>query len=220
MADADAFTWPPHYSFPPFFTRQPNAETNARRVQMWKDLILDYCRHHRQFVLSVREAVATSPLFGNAAIARRLQPADANEILCLPSPPPAGAPPHLPKCFTPRLRLLLTSAAHIHAGTSWPQQVLPSGFQATETSSTSTGRCLCACDSACVYRTRERKIKESERERKRAGGGIRAMHACAHVHTCTHTHTHTHNLFTYAHAGLNHRSGRTSSTSGLKRRET
>ena len=150
------------------------------------------------------------------AAARRCQ---RNSVPALP--PPAGAPPHLPKCFTPRLRLLLTSAAHIHAGTSWQQQVLPSGFQATETSSTSTGRCLraceCHCDSACVYRTRERKIKESEPERE---GGIRAMHASAHVHTCTHTHTHTHNLFTYAHAGLNHRSGRTSSTSGLKRRET
>jgi ESCRT-II complex subunit VPS25 len=83
MAGKEAFVWPKHYSFPPFFARQPNAETNAMRVQMWKDLILNYCRHHRIFVLNVREAVASSPLFGNDAIARRLQPADANEILHL-----------------------------------------------------------------------------------------------------------------------------------------
>ena len=118
MADADAFTWPPHYSFPPFFTRQPNAETNARRVQMWKDLILDYCRHHRQFVLSVREAVATSPLFGNAAIARRLQPADANEILCLPPPPPGWRAP------TPTQMLHAASAPAAHIRCSHPRRHL------------------------------------------------------------------------------------------------
>lgn len=78
-----AFVWPQHYSFPPFFSKQPNVETNAMRVQMWKDLILGYCRHHRVFVLNVREAVATNPLFGNEAISRRLQPADANDIFHL-----------------------------------------------------------------------------------------------------------------------------------------
>ena len=83
MASPAAFEWPKHYSFPPFFSRQPNAETNAARMQMWKDLILGYCRHHRIFVLNVRESVATSPLFGNEAISRRLQPADANDILHL-----------------------------------------------------------------------------------------------------------------------------------------
>lgn len=78
-----AFPWPQHYHFPPFFTRQPNAETNAARTQMWKDLILSYCKHNRIFTLNVREAVASSPLFGNEAISRRLQPSDANEILHL-----------------------------------------------------------------------------------------------------------------------------------------
>jgi ESCRT-II complex subunit VPS25 len=82
-AGAGEFKWPTHYSFPPFFSKQPNLETNAMRVQMWKDLILNYCRHHRVFVLNVREAVATSPLFGNEAISRRLQPADANDIFHL-----------------------------------------------------------------------------------------------------------------------------------------
>ena len=80
---AAAFSWPQHYHFPPFFTRQPNAETNAARTQMWKDLILSYCKHNRIFTLNVREAVASSPLFGNEVISRRLQPSDANEILHL-----------------------------------------------------------------------------------------------------------------------------------------
>ena len=86
------------------------------------------------------------------AAARRCQ---RNSVPALP--PPGWRRPHTyPKCFTPRLRLLLTSAAHIHTGTSWPQQVLPSGFQATGTSSTSTGRCVRARDSLCVYRRREK----------------------------------------------------------------
>ena len=79
----EPFEWPQHYHFPPFFSRQPNIETNSMRIQMWKDLILSYCRHNRVFVLNVREDVATSPLFGNEAISRRLQPADANDIFHL-----------------------------------------------------------------------------------------------------------------------------------------
>jgi ESCRT-II complex subunit VPS25 len=82
-APNSAFSFPQHYHFPPFFTKQPNFETNSMRVQMWKELILDYCRHNRIFILNVREAVASSSLFGNEAISRRLQPSDANEILHL-----------------------------------------------------------------------------------------------------------------------------------------
>lgn len=73
-AGAAPFQWPPHYDFPPFFSKQPNRDTNARRVQLWKDLILGYCAHHRVFSLSVREALASSPLFYNEKISRRLRP--------------------------------------------------------------------------------------------------------------------------------------------------
>ena len=73
-AGATPFQWPPHYDFPPFFSKQPNRDTNARRVQLWKDLILGYCAHHRVFSLSVREALASSPLFYNEKISRRLRP--------------------------------------------------------------------------------------------------------------------------------------------------
>ncbi|EKX37143.1 vacuolar protein sorting 25 [Guillardia theta CCMP2712] len=75
-----AFSFPSHYNFPPFFTKQPNRETNSTRVQLWKDLILNYCRHHRIFVIDVRESLATSPLFCNEKISRKLRQDDANEI--------------------------------------------------------------------------------------------------------------------------------------------
>jgi ESCRT-II complex subunit VPS25 len=73
-AGAVAFSWPPHYEFPPFFSKQPNRDTDSRRVQLWKDLILGYCAHHRLFSLNVREALASSPLFYNEKISRRLRP--------------------------------------------------------------------------------------------------------------------------------------------------
>eukprot|EP00961_Rhodomonas_salina_P033094 445660-Rhodomonas_salina.1 len=76
-----AFQWPTHYNFPPFFTKQPNPETNTQRIQHWKNLILAFCQHNRIFVLNVREMMENSPLFFNESISRRLQLEDAVEIL-------------------------------------------------------------------------------------------------------------------------------------------
>lgn len=77
MAD---FAWPWQYSFPPFYTIQPNSET--RRVQMtsWCQLILDYCRHSRHFSISVSDA-PRSPLFHNAKIKRGLSEDDIRLVL-------------------------------------------------------------------------------------------------------------------------------------------
>eukprot|EP00286_Rhodomonas_abbreviata_P014019 CAMPEP_0181340906 /NCGR_PEP_ID=MMETSP1101-20121128/30105_1 /TAXON_ID=46948 /ORGANISM="Rhodomonas abbreviata, Strain Caron Lab Isolate" /LENGTH=182 /DNA_ID=CAMNT_0023452105 /DNA_START=8 /DNA_END=556 /DNA_ORIENTATION=+ len=75
------FEWPSHYHFPPFFTKQPNSDTNTQRIQHWKSLILSYCQHHRIFVINVREMMQSSPLFFNEKISRRLQFEDAVEIL-------------------------------------------------------------------------------------------------------------------------------------------
>lgn len=63
--------WPWQYSFPPFFTIQPNAETRNRQLQAWRSLVLEYHRLSKQSVLDVREA-ERSPLFNNTAINRRL----------------------------------------------------------------------------------------------------------------------------------------------------
>eukprot|EP00128_Syssomonas_multiformis_P006349 Colp12_sorted_trinity150504_noHs@21299 len=65
------FEWPSFYNFPPFFTVQPNAETRERQVQVWGELVLGYCKHHKSFLLEVKDAAA-SELFFNTKINRRL----------------------------------------------------------------------------------------------------------------------------------------------------
>jgi len=63
--------WPWQFSFPPFFTLQPNTETRNRQLHAWSDLVLKFHRANRQFVLDVRES-GSSPLFHNADIKRTL----------------------------------------------------------------------------------------------------------------------------------------------------
>jgi ESCRT-II complex subunit VPS25 len=41
-------------------------------MQSWCELILDFARHHKLYCLNIPEAVATSPLFNNNKIQRRL----------------------------------------------------------------------------------------------------------------------------------------------------
>ncbi|CAH0383429.1 unnamed protein product [Bemisia tabaci] len=65
--------WPWQYNFPPFFTIQPNKETQKLQLDAWKSLVLDYCRSTKQCVIDVREA-NNSPVFHNAAISRKLPP--------------------------------------------------------------------------------------------------------------------------------------------------
>jgi ESCRT-II complex subunit VPS25 len=74
------FAFPPHYSFPPFFTRQPNPITRSSQFASWSDLIQSYCRHHRIFTLTVIDALDT-PLFSNRPLNRRLSAPDAREVL-------------------------------------------------------------------------------------------------------------------------------------------
>ncbi|XP_058790900.1 vacuolar protein-sorting-associated protein 25 [Phymastichus coffea] len=68
MIDID---WPWQYSFPPFFTLQPHAETRAKQIQAWKSLILEYFRTTKQAILDIRE-IHSSPLFNNTSIERKL----------------------------------------------------------------------------------------------------------------------------------------------------
>ena len=89
------FSWPWQYSFPPFYTcvknigicilkwnyclffivysnerLQPNVETERKRLEAWKTLILDYCRFHKIYLLDIEES-ASSPLFQNKSIDSR-----------------------------------------------------------------------------------------------------------------------------------------------------
>lgn len=74
------FPFPPTYNFPPFFTPQPNTTTRQSQLEKWSSLIQSWCRHHRQYRLSLIEAVET-PLFHNTALRKRLDLRDAREVV-------------------------------------------------------------------------------------------------------------------------------------------
>lgn len=63
--------WPWQYSFPPFFTIQPHAETKARQLQAWRTLVLNYYKANKLSLLDIREAHQSS-LFNNSTIDRKL----------------------------------------------------------------------------------------------------------------------------------------------------
>ncbi|CAK9232334.1 unnamed protein product [Sphagnum jensenii] len=67
MAD---FSFPYFYNYPPYFTLQPVRDTREKQVELWKQLILKYCKHHKYFVVDLEEG--DFPLFANANIDRKL----------------------------------------------------------------------------------------------------------------------------------------------------
>ncbi|CAG8083712.1 unnamed protein product [Penicillium olsonii] len=74
------FPFPPTYNFPPFFTPQPNTSTRHAQLEKWSSLIQSWCRHHRQYRLSLIEAVE-SPLFYNTALRKRLDLREARAVV-------------------------------------------------------------------------------------------------------------------------------------------
>ena len=64
---SSVFEWPWQYSFPPFFTIQPNSDTREKQLEAWCNLVLSYCKYTRDYVLDVK-AVVNSPLFNNQSI--------------------------------------------------------------------------------------------------------------------------------------------------------
>ena len=75
-----AFKYPRSYSFPPFFTLQPNTATRHAQFTKWSSFILSYCRNHRIWRLSIIDALDT-PLFYNSELRKRLSLHDAREIV-------------------------------------------------------------------------------------------------------------------------------------------
>ncbi|KAJ1648819.1 hypothetical protein IWQ61_009894 [Dispira simplex] len=75
-----AFTFPPIYDFPPFYTRQPTQSTWRDQVQQWDALVRAYCQHHRIFQLDLSSAIQ-SDLFHNSTIDRKVSQIMAREIL-------------------------------------------------------------------------------------------------------------------------------------------
>ncbi|KAM1404909.1 hypothetical protein ACFX2I_013351 [Malus domestica] len=43
------FKLPQFFNYPPYFTLQPVRETRKKQIQLWNNLILDYCKTHSIF---------------------------------------------------------------------------------------------------------------------------------------------------------------------------
>lgn len=63
------FKLPHFFNYPPYFTLQPVRDIREKQVQLWKELILEYCRSQKIFVIGLEEDF---PLFSNPAIERSL----------------------------------------------------------------------------------------------------------------------------------------------------
>src|SRR5277367_4208445 len=74
------FVFPRTYSFPPFFTPQPNALTRASQLRRWSNLIQAYCCHHRLCKLTQVDALETR-LFHNESLRKRLSARDARDVI-------------------------------------------------------------------------------------------------------------------------------------------
>ncbi|EZF31858.1 hypothetical protein H109_03727 [Trichophyton interdigitale MR816] len=74
------FIFPRDYSFPPFYTIQPNLTTREKQFQKWSSFIQSYCRHHRIYRLSLIDMIS-SPLFHNAELKKGLSLGDAVIII-------------------------------------------------------------------------------------------------------------------------------------------
>ncbi|KAM5445178.1 hypothetical protein MaudCBS49596_007767 [Microsporum audouinii] len=79
-SDSPKFIFPRDYSFPPFYTIQPNLTTRQEQFQKWSSLIQSYCRHHRIYRLSLIDTIS-SPLFYNTQLKKGLSLADAVTVV-------------------------------------------------------------------------------------------------------------------------------------------
>jgi ESCRT-II complex subunit VPS25 len=66
---AAAWEPPPLWSFPPFFTVQPNEATAAAQRDAWASLVVSWCAAHKTALIP---ALRDWPLWENRALARRL----------------------------------------------------------------------------------------------------------------------------------------------------
>mmetsp|Transcript_21634 Transcript_21634/g.38564 ORF Transcript_21634/g.38564 Transcript_21634/m.38564 type:complete len:176 (-) Transcript_21634:86-613(-) len=71
---------PKFWSYPPYFTLQPVAETREKQISLWHDLILSYCKRHKIYVIP-SNAAENFPLFENKDISRRLNQDAISTIL-------------------------------------------------------------------------------------------------------------------------------------------
>ena len=68
--DANGFTFPSLYSFPPFFTRQPNPATWNHQLAQWQQLVLAYARYNKLWQVDISQLSSAAPPFANPQIKR------------------------------------------------------------------------------------------------------------------------------------------------------
>ncbi|TXT15685.1 hypothetical protein VHUM_00188 [Vanrija humicola] len=71
---------PALWSFPPFFTLQPNPATQAHQLALWTEIVLGWARHDRVFTVNSDSADA-GEVFANKAINRKLLPPALKQVL-------------------------------------------------------------------------------------------------------------------------------------------
>ncbi|KAG9239448.1 ESCRT-II complex subunit [Amylocarpus encephaloides] len=80
LPSTSPFPFPRFYNFPPFFSRQPTLQTHHSQLRKWSTLILNYCRHHRIFKLSLIDALDTELLY-NKSLDKRMGIGEVREVV-------------------------------------------------------------------------------------------------------------------------------------------
>jgi len=79
------FILPSIHSLPPFFTLQPNLQTQTTQTGHWMRLILTYARHRNLYMLRIEDAEVSGgdwdEILRNEQIDRRMQPEHLSIIL-------------------------------------------------------------------------------------------------------------------------------------------
>ncbi|KAI5436858.1 Vacuolar protein-sorting-associated protein 25, variant 4 [Lathyrus oleraceus] len=65
MQKLGEFKLPNFFNYPPYFTLQPVRDTREKQIQLWKELIIDYCKTQKIFVIGIEDEF---PLFTNTVI--------------------------------------------------------------------------------------------------------------------------------------------------------
>ncbi|KAK6903534.1 hypothetical protein I203_107039 [Kwoniella mangroviensis CBS 8507] len=73
------FEFPAIWSFPPFFTLQPNPSTLNHQLELWRTLVLKWAKYERVFEVNV-DSIEIPGVFENKRIKRRLLPSSMKRI--------------------------------------------------------------------------------------------------------------------------------------------
>ncbi|OCF30405.1 ESCRT-II complex subunit VPS25 [Kwoniella heveanensis CBS 569] len=80
VKSASGFEFPAIWSFPPFFTLQPNPTTQAHQLELWRALVLRWAKHERVFEVNT-DGDDPGGVFDNKGIKRKLLPPTMKRLL-------------------------------------------------------------------------------------------------------------------------------------------